>query len=88
MMEYTLIKDFMNSDYQEEVKQQIDDTDYGYINLLALPFEVLLEKYIDYRNSNIWTPPAPFKDTFSYIQYGVKLKMELQKRDMRGSKIL
>lgn len=76
------------SDYAAETKQQIDDIDYGYTNLKELPFEVLLEMYSDYRNSNIWTPPSNFKDTFSYVQYGVRLKMELQRRDKRGSKVL
>ena len=76
------------SDYLEETKQ-LDDRDYNApANLKELPFETLLEMYSDYRNSNIWTPPAEFKDTFSYIQYGVRLKMELQRRDKRGSKVL
>ena len=53
-----------------------------------IPFEQLLEMYADYRNSNIWEHPGGFKDTFTYVQYGMVLKLELQRRDRKGSTIL
>jgi hypothetical protein len=57
--------------------------------LNKIPYETILELYIDYRNSNIWNPPAPFTHTFDYVVYGVNLKRELQRRDKKkGSMIL
>lgn len=70
-----------NKDIVAEIKQKESE-------LSKIPFETLLDMYVSYRESNIWNPPAPFKDTFEYLQYGTLLKGELRKRDRKGSVIL
>lgn len=78
------------SDYQLQKREEIDDTDYDYqvMNTLKkVPFELLLEMYADYRASNIWEHEG-FKDTFSFLQYGVALRRELSRRDKKGSRIV
>lgn len=86
------------SDYAYQLRQQIDDSDYGYFKqdsiislrkkVKRMSFETLLDEYQTYVSRGIWNPAPPFKDTFKWIQYGIELKMELQRRDRKGSKIL
>lgn len=58
-------------------------------DLDKVPFELLVELYMDYKASNIWKPPSPFLSTIEYVKYGVRLKREVEKRDRkRGSVIL
>lgn len=86
------------SDYAYELRQKIDDSEYGYLQqdsiiklrktVKRMSFEVLLDEYQDYVTRGIWSPAPPFKDTFRWIQYGIELKMELTRRDKKGSIIL
>lgn len=86
------------SDYAYELRQQIDDSDYGHLQddsiiklrktVKRMSFETLLDEYQTYVTRGIWNPASPFKDTFRWIQYGIELKMELSRRDRKGSKIL
>ena len=86
------------SDYAYEINQQIDDTDYGYFNYDSLtklrklvkkmPFEALLDEYQDYIKRGMWNPKTPFTEVIKWVQYGIALKMELQKRDRKRTVIL
>lgn len=83
------------SDYLEEIKQRIDDSEYGLDTdkvlrekMKTMSYEELLDRYFEYSTRSMWNPAYPFTDSFKWVQYGIALRAELNKRDKRGSMIL
>ena len=51
------------------------------LNIKTLPTDELIRLYQIYKNNpNMFEYPSEFPDAFTYVDYHVKIKMELQKR--------